>query len=669
MFPLGNLDLPGNKTAGPSVECASVVSPNDNRTRPQEKRTERRYVSETATPSLPERRTGAGSDAATAKTLAGATKILRMYGFEATAALAEEKSATVDRRQSVVVVGEIKRGKSSLVNALVSSRVSPVGVEATTSASLVFFPSEPDRGPGTAELVFPGGTRRVSIEELPEWVTVNGSHVRDPATQSLPTRALVPVANSPMGDVVVVDTPGSGGLDSLAAQLSVQSAQQASVLVVVSDASTTITAPEMDFVRDVASTVDSVIVVVSKTDKNLRRWRTVADENKRLLHKHLRRSVPVIGVSSVRALVAQEMVDDQARRRGEESSGIVELRQMIAAGLGDGTERGVRDGLRTALEGLRKVHAKITADIDITEQGANALPELTAQRDRLQELKDTSAQWEQWLGRDLTLARQRALTHLDGELDRVRTKWTTRINKSGMEVLRKNPQVFTAEIEADLLAAMTGTVRLFLDELRRVAEPLFESPRIWEQIEHNIAASMSGESLTTGEVASKRQGLLDPSILSMGMIGTSMLGALIGVGAVAGVVWIGVNLGYKAMRTGKQNLLNWLRETTGSAKASTARMLEAALALGRPEIVVRYRDYIRTSIDTVQQQMSDAKDAARLDAAGRDATLKRLSNNLRVVTATMSEVDNALVRSAGRSSESASPVSPIPDATESETNS
>ncbi|MCZ4521189.1 dynamin family protein [Rhodococcus ruber] len=594
---------------------------------------------------------GSAADAATKKTLAGATKILRMYGYDATAALAEEKASTVDHRQSVVVVGEVKRGKSSLVNALVGAWVSPVGVELTTSASLVFVPSTSSRPAGTAELVFPGGTQHVGSTELPDWVTVTGARVRDPATVSLPTRAIVPLVDSSMGEIVVVDTPGSGGLDSVAAQLSAQSAQQASVLVVVSDASSTLTAPEMDFVRDVASTVDAVIVVVSKTDKNLRRWKVVVDENRRLLQQHLRRSVPVIGVSSVRALVAREQPDDADRVRAERASGIVELREMIAARLGDGTERGTRDGLRTALEGLRRVHAKIKTDISITEAGSNALPELTAQRDRLQELKDTSVQWEQWLGRDLTLARQRALAHLDTELDRVRTKWTTRINKSGMEVLRKNPQVFTAEIESDLLAAMTGTVRLFLDELRRVAEPLFESPQIWQQIEANIAASMSGESLSTGEVASKRQGLLDPSILSMGMIGTSMLGALIGVGAVAGVVWIGVNLGYKAMRTGKQNLLNWLRETTGTAKASTARMLEAALALGRPEIVVRYRDHIRTSIDTVQQQMADAKDAARLDAAGRDATLKRLSNNLRVVTATIAEIDNALTRSVARTHE------------------
>ena len=128
------------------------------------------------------------------------------------------------------------------------------------------------------------------------------------------------------------------------------------------------------------------------------------------------------------------------------------------------------------------------------------------------------------------------------------------------------------------------------------------------------------------------------------MIGTSMLGALIGVGAIAGVVWVGVNLGYKAMRAGKTNLLTWLRETVATAKVSTSRMLEGALALSRPEIVIRYREHLRASIDEVQQQMTDAKEAARLDGAARDATLKRLNNNLRVVTARSSEVENLIIR-------------------------
>ncbi|NKR65380.1 hypothetical protein GS486_18615 [Rhodococcus hoagii] len=145
-------------------------------------------------------------------------------------------------------------------------------------------------------------------------------------------------------------------------------------------------------------------------------------------------------------------------------------------------------------------------------------------------------------------------------------------------------------------------------------------------------------------MASKRQGLLDPSILTMGMIGTSMLGALIGVGAVAGVVWVGVNLGWKAMRSGKSNLLTWLRETLGTARSTTARMLEATLSMSRPEIVIRYRGHVKTTMEQVQAQIADAKEAARLDAATREATVTRLSKNQRVITAKCQEIENVIAK-------------------------
>ncbi|MCJ0907112.1 dynamin family protein [Rhodococcus sp. ARC_M6] len=579
-------------------------------------------------------------------TLAGATKILRTYGFNATADLAAEKATAGQVQRTVVVVGELNRGKSSLVNALAGIRgLSPVDVDPTTSATMSVVADSAEHPWGSADLVFPGAVRRIPVAEVADWVSAAGRHVTDPAVEVLPTRAIVPVRSPHLANLILVDTPGSGGLDAAAAKLSAQSAEQAGVLVVVCDASSPLTAPEMNFIRDCTATVEAVIVVVTKTDKHLRRWKLIVEENQRLLRTHLRRTIPVVGVSSVRALAAVEITDPVRRSAAEASSGITALRTLIGSAL-DSDHRAQVDGLRTAREGLRLVHGKVTAHITRTKDGDAALPELEAQRDQLTALTEQSAQWDQHLGRDLTLARQAAVMHLEEQLDVVKEKWTTKINASGMEVLRKNPQVFTSEIESDLLAAMTSAVQLFLDRLRGIVTPLFgsESETVWRSIESEIVASMQSDPLTTGQVVSKKQGLLDPSVLTMGMIGTSMLGALIGVGAIAGVVWIGVNLGYKAMRAGKTNLLTWLRETVATAKVSTARMLDLGLALSRPEIVIRYREHLKSSIAQVQSQIAQAQDAQRLDAATRDSTLKKLNTNLRVVTAKSSEIENLIAR-------------------------
>ncbi|WP_237169045.1 hypothetical protein [Prescottella equi] len=111
---------------------------------------------------------------------------------------------------------------------------------------------------------------------------------------------------------------------------------------------------------------------------------------------------------------------------------------------------------------------------------------------------------------------------------------------------------------------------------------------------------------------------------------------------MAGVVWVGVNLGWKAMRSGKANLLTWLRETLATARSTTARMLEATLSMSRPEIVIRYREHVKTTMEQVQAQIADAKEAARLDAATREATVTRLSKNQRVITAKCQEIENVI---------------------------
>ncbi|WP_307819173.1 dynamin family protein [Prescottella equi] len=576
--------------------------------------------------------------------LSSAVSILRKYKFEATADLAEAKARADTQTRSVVVVGEVKRGKSSLVNALIGERgASPVDVASSTSATVHFVPATDTLPAGTAELLIPGGVQRIDRGELADWITTRGRRVVDPGTDVLPTGAVVATATDHLGGAVVVDTPGSGGLDPAHAQLAARTAETACVLVVVCDATTPLTAPEMTFIQGASATVDSVVVAVTKTDKNLRRWQPIAAENRRLLQQHLRRQIPVIGVSSLRALAAADHTDPARRQAGEHASGIAELRAEIRSRLDLGAALPAVDGLRTALEGLRKINAKNAADIAIAQDSGAVLPELTAERDRLQELKDHSGQWEQYLGRDLTLARQAALAVLDERLEEIRTRWTTTINKSGMTVLRRSPQHFTAQIEKDLQAAMTASVQTFLGGVRAIVLRLFDSEVVWAEIEQQVIASLDPR-LTTGEVAGKRQGLLDPSILTMGMIGTSMLGALIGVGAVAGVVWVGVNLGYKAMRSGKTNLLTWLRETLATARSSTARMLEATLSMSRPEVVIRYREHVKTTMEQVQAQIADAKEAARLDAATREATVTRLSKNQRVITAKCQEIENVIAK-------------------------
>ncbi|AZG46872.1 dynamin family protein [Gordonia insulae] len=583
---------------------------------------------------------GRAPDDGAARVVDGSVKVLRAYQMDALADVALDKLNRVEQPRTVVVVGEVQRGKSSLVNALIGQRdLCPAGVDVTSSVSVGVTPDPTLEADSTAELYFPSGARPVPSADLAEWVTIGGAMVRDPQVDELPTAAAIAVREGRMSDVTLVDTPGVGGLDVGLATRAAQSAQQACVLVLVCDASSPITAPEMAFVRESAATVDSVVVAVTKTDKNLRRWREIVAEDERLLAEQLRRPVTVIGVSSLLAVMAAESADPAIRDRLESESGIGALRAEIDRRLDAASTLPHVDAVRTCLEGLRVVRGRVTRELAAVEAGARALPDLTADMERLTELQEQSRQWEQYLARDLTLLRQSAIDDLERRLDDVRDKWTTFINTHGMEVLRRSAQKFTADMQTDLQLAMAETLSGFLQRLHdTIIEPRFrDDPTVWEELSSRIVASMQDKKIETHQVGSKRHGLLDPTLLTMGVIGSSTLGgllglsALMGVGVVVGTAWVGINLSFRAIRAGKSNLLTWLRETIATTKAATGRLVESAVAQSRPEIVIRYREYLRTNIDTLQKTIGEVQKAASADAAAREKSTQRLTTNLEIV--------------------------------------
>lgn len=591
--------------------------------------------------------------------VADAAKVLRAYRYDSVAELAEAKLDPDRQLRTVVVAGEVQRGKSSLVNALVGyDGLCPVGVDVTSSVALSVTAGAAQDDEAVVELFFPSGTRSVPAAELADWITTDGVRVADPAVEELPTAAAVGLRSARVENMTLVDTPGVGGLDRGLTRLAAQSAQQACVLVLVCDASSPMTRPELEFVREATASVDSVLVVVTKTDKNLRRWREIVAENARILQRELGRTVPVFGVSSLLAVLGETSATDQERERLAAESGIAALRSELHRRLDVLAELPERDAVRTCVSGLSAVRTRIAGELDAVRTGAAALPSLDADMARLTELKEQSRQWEQYLARDLTLLKQSAIDDLDRRLDGVRDKWTNYINKNGMEVLRRSAQKFTADMQTDLQAAMAQTVGEFLQRLHdEIVAPRFgDDPSVWAELSTQLAGSLQDRRVESHQVAGKRHGLLDPTLLTMGVVGSSTLGgllglsALMGVGLAVGTVWIGVNLGFRAIRAGKSNLLTWLRETIASTKSSTARLLDTVVAQARPDIVIRYREYLRVNIDDLQRTITEIKQVTQDDAEARAKKLTRLQTNLDVVDRRLAAAEHYLATTTGRGS-------------------
>ena len=602
-----------------------------------------------------------GSPAAASRTpeesVTRAADIARRYGQDSAADRAVQTLNATFRAGTVVVMGEVKRGKSSLVNALIAQPdLLPVDVLTCTSAPIRVAVSHD--GPVVPQVTLVRGTEREMIlaTELARWVTVDGvgslqgnTNAGMDEAQDPPSSAEITVRYPEMDGITVVDTPGVGGLDKRAVTAALQEARHAGVLLMVCDASTPITAPEMDILRQAHDSVGGVIVAVTKTDKNTRRWRAIVEDNKRLISSHMGIDVPVVGVSSLRALDAARCIDPARRAELERRSGIAQLRSQLRAQLRQPAAMGQRAALQSITTTLTGIAKTVRDDIRLLAESSTAVEQLEAEKTTLERLREESSEFEQRFQRDLAVARTRVTEGLDKALEEVRHEWTQQINADSLRVLRSKPQVFTSQIETELAVVMEDTVGAMVEEISELASALFpDRQELIAEIMGTTVASLTPAEVSGHEVEKKTKDIIDPSVLMMGMIGSGALAAIIPVAPLAGAVWVGVNLGYRAMRNGKQHLITWLRETTASVRTATTRMLDTLITTARTDVMLRYRADLRTKIKELHGRIDQAREAARESEGERQERSARLTRNVQIIEATIAELGQHLQQGGAR---------------------
>lgn len=245
---------------------------------------------------------------------------------------------TADRPVRVIVAGSLKRGKSTLVNALVGRPLlSPVGVDVTTACWL-----EIGYGPEQATALIADGRspgepirRPIAISEVERYVAL------DCVTE--PVLGVEVRVESPLlSNLTLVDTPGVGGLDTGHSQTTLTALKQADALLFVSDCTQPILLQEVDFLASAAERVATVIVAVSKSDTPGCEV-VVRETCERLALRRELAEIPVFAVSPPLADQAHEVENDKLAGRLTELAGlaplIAALRQRTAVG---------RDALRIA---------------------------------------------------------------------------------------------------------------------------------------------------------------------------------------------------------------------------------------------------------------------------------------------------------------------------------
>ena len=283
-------------------------------------------------------------------------------------------------------------------------------------------------------------------------------------------------------------------------------------------------------------------------------------------------------------------------------------------------------------------------DIRLLAESSTAVEQLEAEKTTLERLREESSEFEQRFQRDLAVARTRVTEGLDKALEEVRHEWTQQINADSLRVLRSKPQVFTSQIETELAVVMEDTVGAMVEEISELASALFpDRQELIAEIMGTTVASLTPAEVSGHEVEKKTKDIIDPSVLMMGMIGSGALAAIIPVAPR-----VGVNLGYRAMRNGKQHLITWLRETTASVRTATTRMLDTLITTARTDVMLRYRADLRMKIKELHGRIDQAREAARESEGERQERSARLTRNVQIIEATIAELGRHLQQGGAR---------------------
>jgi ribosome biogenesis GTPase A len=327
---------------------------------------------------------GVGTGLAATQDVDGAARLLRLadlgeeLGTNRAADEARELAARVSEgRFYVACLGQFKRGKSTLINALVGAPVLPVGFIPVTAVPTVIRYGEREKARVRGR---DASWREIAVSDLGEYVSEE--YNPENAKGIAGVEVFVP---SPMlaSGMCFVDTPGLGSVFTGNTAATESFIPHIDAALVVIGADPPLSGEELTLVEAVGRNVEDLILVINKADRTTDEERAAAaDFTRQLLEKRLQRPAgPVFEVSAAERL----------ENRGPDR----DWGKLLAA-LGQLVEGSGRHLIRTACErGIERLSEQLLAIIN-AEREALEQPLEESER-RIAALKESLAAAERSL--------------------------------------------------------------------------------------------------------------------------------------------------------------------------------------------------------------------------------------------------------------------------------
>jgi replication fork clamp-binding protein CrfC len=312
--------------------------------------------------------------------------------------LARAKERISDPQIRVVIAGQLKQGKSQLLNSLLNVPVARVGDDETTTMATVVSYGEQ----ASARLVVARGDGAdPEVVEIPV-ADVRNDLRRAPQAGGREVLRVEVTAPSPLlkNGLAFVDTPGVGGHSQPHLSATLGLLPDAEAMLMVSDASQEFTEPEMTFIRQAVEICPLATILVTKIDL-YPHWREIVAANV----AHLQRAgldVPVTPVSSTLRSHAIQTNDKELNAESNFPAIVKFLSDRVLARENDRVRDQVLAEVRSAAEHLTMtVETELSAINDPDDRDAmNA--DLERRKQEAQDALQHTALWQQVLNDGIT---------------------------------------------------------------------------------------------------------------------------------------------------------------------------------------------------------------------------------------------------------------------------
>jgi GTPase Era involved in 16S rRNA processing len=442
----------------------------------------------------------------------------------------------------VCVVGEFKKGKSALINALLGQDICPVDDDlATAAVTVVRHQDEPSI---TVRRRLDG---KLMLESVPPSDAASWLLEHEPAETRRGVELVEIGLPHPLlaQGIALVDTPGVGGLNAAHAVATLAFLPSADALVFVTDASAELSAPEIEFLARAQDAGPPIILVVTKVDMHPQ-WRRIVE----LDAAHLRDAgidLVAIPVSSALRAVAERLGDEALLAE----SGLPALHAAIASSAtGDARRAAVSSAIREALPAIGQLREPIEAELAALERPDDAERLVNQQqsvRMRLSTLTDGDARWSMRMDDEFAGLRSRVVFGFQTSLRQL-------VRGTHEEIERIDPSRSWSELGQRLQSDAATIVRsAFLETTdgavgiqHLISELLADVDEGFDQSTSPIRYDVTEAWRGGPEFGGRRQtgmlttmGLLGGAVVGVEMLG--MLGTLAGA-AIVGPAALGVAL-------------------------------------------------------------------------------------------------------------------------------